>query len=74
MRCIRLKRLRLCKNPERVVGSKAYLAKKAEEEAKAKEKRERKAEDVKRRMSDEGDVFGDELNRSSSYNRIDDDD
>jgi len=40
------KRLKICKNPEKVVGSKAYLKKQAEEEAKAKEKREKKAAEV----------------------------
>ncbi|KAG6832471.1 hypothetical protein H0H92_001517 [Tricholoma furcatifolium] len=37
------RRLKLCKNPEKIVGSHAYLAKKAEEEKKAEEKRRKKA-------------------------------
>ena len=65
------KRLRLCKNPEKVVGSKAYLAKKAEEEAKAKEKRTKKAEDIKRAI-EEGDLFGQELGPAEA--ELDDDD
>ncbi|KAI4523516.1 cyclin-like protein [Schizophyllum commune Loenen D] len=36
------RRLRLCKNPEKIPGTKAYLARKAEEERKAEEKRQRK--------------------------------
>jgi len=58
------RRLKLCKNPEKVVGSKAYLARKAEEEKRAEEKRTRKAEDVRRAM-DDGDPFGDELSGKS---------
>jgi len=54
------RRLKLCKNPEKVVGSKAYLARKAEEEKRAEDKRNRKAEEVRRAM-DDGDPFGDEL-------------
>ncbi|KAF7320252.1 CYCLIN domain-containing protein [Mycena kentingensis (nom. inval.)] len=57
-------RLKLCKNPEKVPGSKAYLAKKAEEERKAEEKRHRKAVEV------QGDPFGDEL----AGRPVDDDD
>jgi len=68
-------RLKLCKNPEKVVGSKAYLAKKAEEERKAEEKRNRKAAvDVQGAM-EEGDPFGDELaGRLVDYDDDDDDD
>jgi len=54
------RRLKLCKNPEKVVGSKAYLARKAEEERKAEEKRNKKADEVRKAMED-GDPFGDEL-------------
>ena len=56
------RRLRLCKNPEKMVGSKAYMAKKAQEEREAREKRERKAEMARVMMEKEGDVFGTELN------------
>ncbi|KAI5122558.1 hypothetical protein M0805_004777 [Coniferiporia weirii] len=60
------RRLRLCKNPEKVVGSKAYLAKKAEEEAKAMEKRTKKADDVKRAMEAD-DPFGHELGLQGAH-------
>ncbi|KAF7306741.1 CYCLIN domain-containing protein [Mycena indigotica] len=64
-------RLKICKNPEKVVGSKAYLAKKAEEERKAEEKRTRKAADA---PPTEGDPFGDELaGRLVDYDDDDDD-
>lgn len=67
-------RLKLCKNPEKVVGSKAYLAKKAQEDKKAEEKRNRKAVDVQKAMT-EGDPFGDELaGRLVDYDDDDDDD
>jgi len=54
------KRLKICKNPERVMGTKAYLKKQAEEEAKAKEKREKKAAEI-RALEDARDPFGGEL-------------
>lgn len=53
------RRLRLCKNPEKIVGSKAYLKKQAKEEQAATEKREKKAEVV--RKAAEADPFGDPL-------------
>ncbi|TDL28406.1 cyclin-like protein [Rickenella mellea] len=65
------KRLRLCKNPEKVPGSKAYLAKKAEEEATALARRSKKADDVKKAM-EAGDPFGDELGMREGA--LDDDD
>ena len=40
--------LKLCKNPEKIVGSKAYLAKKAREDAEAEAKRLKKAEEIRR--------------------------
>lgn len=40
------RRLKLCKNPEKIVGSVSYLAKKAEEEKKAEEKRNKKANEA----------------------------
>jgi len=52
------RRLKICKNPEKVVGSKAYLAKKREEERIAEEKRNRKAAEM---QVDDGDPFGTEL-------------
>ncbi|TFK76959.1 cyclin-like protein [Pluteus cervinus] len=53
------RRLRLCQNPEKIVGSKLYLAKQAEAERKAEEKRNKKAESVRKTM--EGDPFGSTL-------------
>ncbi|KAJ7786103.1 cyclin-like protein [Mycena metata] len=68
-------RLKLCKNPEKVPGSKAYLAKKAEEDRKAEEKRNRKAAIDAQAMMEEGDPFGDELaGRLVDYDDDDDDD
>ncbi|KAF7969233.1 hypothetical protein HWV62_27953 [Athelia sp. TMB] len=54
------RRLKLCKNPEKVVGSKAWLAKKAEEDKKAEDKRNKKANEVRKAM-ESGDPFGEEL-------------
>jgi len=54
------RRLKLCKNPEKVVGSQAYLAKMADEEKKAENKRQKKADELHRTMTD-GDPFGNEL-------------
>jgi len=64
------RRLKICKNPEKVVGSKAYLAKKAKEENEAELKRMKKAENV-RKAVEEGDPFGEELARQAN---LDDDD
>jgi cyclin H len=66
------RRLRLCKNPEKVKGSKAYNAKIAEGEMKAREKRERKG----MRQSSEGDPFGETLSSRASMEAesLDDDD
>jgi len=60
------RRLKLCKNPEKVVGSSAYLAKKAEEAKKVEEKRNRKAVG----LHHDGDPFGNEL----GVDVVDDDD
>lgn len=67
------RRLKLCKNPEKVVGSKAYLAKKAEEDRKADEKRNRKAAEQQKAM-DDGDPFGDEIGQKNLVGDYDDDD
>ncbi|KAG6836811.1 hypothetical protein H0H93_002833 [Arthromyces matolae] len=40
------RRLKLCKNPEKIVGSHAYLVKKGEEEKKAEERRHKKASEM----------------------------
>jgi len=62
------RRLKLCKNPEKVVGSKAYLAKKAEEEKKLSEKKNRKPG----MDDDDDDPFGDAL--SGERQDLEDDD
>lgn len=68
------KRLRICKNPEKIVGSKAYLAKKAVEETREQEKRTKKAEEIRRNMDSE-DPFGDELGSGNGVDpNLDDDD
>jgi len=53
------RRLRICKNPEKVPGTKAYLAKKAEGERLAEEKRARKMEILQNTVAE--DPFGEEL-------------
>lgn len=55
------RRLKLCKNPEKVVGSKAYLARKREEDQKLEEKRNKKVGSQK--GMDESDPFGIELSQ-----------
>ena len=68
------RRLRICKNPEKVVGSKAYLAKQAEQEAKERAKRVKKAEEARRAMQAD-DPFGEELaSRPEVTPSLDDDD
>lgn len=67
------RRLKLCKNPEKVVGSNAYLKKQEEAERKAEEKRKRKAAEVKKAMED-GDPFGSELAEDAGLDDDDDDD
>ncbi|KAJ3554699.1 hypothetical protein NM688_g2974 [Phlebia brevispora] len=63
------RRLKICKNPEKVVGSNAYKRKQDEKERKAEEKRQRKAELARKAMA-EGDPFGSELAKED----LDDDD
>ncbi|KAF8898587.1 cyclin-like protein [Infundibulicybe gibba] len=67
------RRLKLCKNPEKVAGSKAYLAKKAEEERKADDKRNRKAVETQKAMTD-GDPFGNNLGGEKILGLVDYDD
>lgn len=69
------RRLKLCKNPEKVVGSKAYLARKQDEERISEEKRHKKAAETQRSV-DEEDVFGNELGqkRQGLVDYDDDDD
>ena len=65
------RRLKLCKNPEKVVGSSAYLAKKAKGERLAAEKRTKKADEV--RTNTVGDPFGDEIGATFDDDNDDDD-
>jgi cyclin H len=58
------RRLKLCKNPAKVVGSRAYLQKQAEEIAKANAKRARKAEES-RSKSAANDPFGGDITMPS---------
>jgi cyclin H len=68
------RRLKLCKNPEKVIGSKAYLARKREEDQKLEEKRNKKVGSQKKGM-DESDPFGIELSqRRTGLVDYDDDD
>ncbi|KAA1468184.1 cyclin-like protein [Dentipellis sp. KUC8613] len=67
------RRLRLCKNPEKVVGSKAYIAKQAKMEKEAEVKRARKAEEIRKAMED-GDPFGSELDGARIIEELDEDD
>lgn len=64
------RRLKLCKNPEKIVGSNAYNKKREEEERKATEKRNRKAAQIRKAMAD-GDPFGNAL---GDQDVVDDDD
>jgi len=64
------RRLKICKNPEKVVGSKAYLARRAREEKEAELKRMKKAESV-RKAAEQGNPFGEEL---AAQANLDDDD
>ena len=67
------RRLKLCKNPEKVVGSRAYMKKQEEAERRAEEKRRRKAANVRKAM-EEGDPFGSELAGGGGMEDDDDDD
>jgi len=71
------RRLKLCKNPEKVVGSKAYLARKLDEKRVSEEKRNKKAAESQKGMEDE-DPFGNELSNKRrglvDYDDDDDDD
>lgn len=66
------RRLKLCKNPEKVVGSRAYLARKKEEERIAEEKRTKKA--GLQKGIDEQDPFGNPLAQKRGLVDYDDDD
>lgn len=71
------RRLKLCKNPEKVPGSKAFLARQAAEQRRAEEKRNKKAEDVRKAVTEGGNPFGSELNedeKAKQLAELDDDD
>lgn len=67
------RRLRICKNPEKVKGSKAWLKKQQEADEKARLKRLKKAEEAAKKAKDE-DPFGGELVNESQGKSIDEDD
>ncbi|KAJ3511207.1 hypothetical protein NMY22_g15725 [Coprinellus aureogranulatus] len=67
------RRLKLCKNPEKVPGSRAYIAKKAAEDKKAEERRNKKAATVQMAV-EEGDPFGNELKNTQGAPLVDYDD
>lgn len=66
------RRLRLCKNPEKVVGSKPYLAKKNDDERIEAEKRTKKAAESIKAIEGE-DPFGTELKSKGLVDYEDDD-
>ena len=67
------RRLKLCKNPEKVPGSNAYNKRLAEKQRKAEEKRLRKAEMMRKAMED-GDPFGSALAGQADLDDDEDDD
>jgi len=56
--------LKLCKNPEKIVGSRAYMIRQAEQEAAAAAKRAKKAQETRAAM-DASNPFGDDLGEGS---------
>lgn len=66
------RRLRLCKNPEKVVGSKAFLAKRLEDERIAAEKRSKKLAESNK-VTEGDDPFGTELKSKGLVDYEDDD-
>lgn len=71
------RRLKLCKNPEKVPGSKAYLARQTAEQQRAEEKRNKKAEDVRKAVTEDSNPFGNELDEDEKVQQLaelDDDD
>ena len=71
------RRLRICKNPEKVIGSKAFLARKLEDERVAEEKRSKKAAEMQEGVIN-SDPFGNELSKTNQllvdYDDDEDDD
>lgn len=68
------RRLKLCKNPEKIPGTNAYNKRLEEKQRKADEKRRRKAEVVRKAMEDDDDVFGSNLRTVQQLDDDDDDD
>lgn len=67
------RRLTLCKNPEKIPGSRAYLAKRADEDRLAEQKRVRKAGLINQ-ATESTDPFGEELSTAAKDVDLDDDD
>lgn len=67
------RRLKLCKNPEKVVGSRAYEKKKAEEEELANRKRQKKVH-LARQAMENANPFGESIADLPDAPPIDDDD
>lgn len=70
------RRLKLCKNPEKVPGSKAYILRKQEEERIAEQKRHKKAE-IQKTLAQEAkqtDPFGNGFTEKRGLVDYDDDD
>ena len=67
------RRLKLCKNPEKVPGSNAYNKRLAEKQPKADEKRLRKVESLRNAM-EQGDPFGSALAAQADFDEDEDDD
>lgn len=65
------RRLRICNNPEKVVGSSAFLAKQAEKAEQAEDKRNKKVLEMQKGQTD---PFGDEIRSSGLVDYDDDDD
>lgn len=66
------RRLKLCKNPEKIPGTNAYNKRMEEQQRKEEQKRLRKAEVTRKAMEDDDDVFGSNLR--TIQNQLDDDD
>lgn len=67
------RRLRICTNPARIPGTKAFIARQEEDERKEQEKRVRKAEEIQRVM-DNSDPFADDAEKERVATLLDDDD
>jgi cyclin H len=67
------RKVRICTNPARIPGTKAYIARQEEEEQKEQEKRERKAQEIKQVMQN-NDPFEDDSVDPPRTMMLDDDD